>query len=83
MLATPKETEECKAWCDRMTVAGATWCGKIFKGVHCQIACRLALYEIQRGCYWCCEEEGFYKRCIKPFENIAKYIKEPCDPMWD
>lgn len=66
-----------------MAIAGAGWCGKVFKILKCQTACGWAVYEIQQGCYWCCEGKGFYKRCIKPFEDIGKYIQAPCDPMWD
>jgi tetratricopeptide (TPR) repeat protein len=78
-----EKIETCKGWCDRMAVAGASWCAKVFKTLKCQTACALAVYQIQQGCYWCCEGEGFYKRCIKPFEDIGKYIQAPCDPMWD
>jgi hypothetical protein len=78
-----EQIDKCNCWCDRMAIAGAGWCGKVFKTLKCQTACGLAVYQIQQGCFWCCEGEGFYKRCIKPFEDISKYIKEPCDPMWD
>jgi hypothetical protein len=78
-----EQRDSCRAWCDRMAIAGAGWCGKVFKRLDCQTACGWAVYEIQQGCYWCCDGEGFYKRCIKPFENIADYIQAPCDPMWD
>lgn len=80
---SPQEIDSCRGWCDRMAIAGATWCSKVFKRLDCQSACAIAVYQIQKGCYWCCDGEGFYKRCIKPFENIADYIKAPCDPMWD
>lgn len=80
---TKEEIEDCRKWCDRMAIAGAAWCGKTYNGLICQSACGWAVYEIQQGCYWCCDGEGFYRRCIKPFEEIAKYIQAPCDPMWD
>ena len=70
-----EQIDTCKGWCDRMAIVGAGWCGKVFKTLKCQTACGWAVYEIQQGCYWCCEGEGFYKRCIKPFEDIGKYIK--------
>lgn len=78
-----EQIDACNGWCDRMAIAGAGWCGKTFKTLKCQTACGWAVYEIQQGCYWCCDGEGFYKRCIKPFEDIGKYIQAPCDPMWD
>lgn len=78
-----QKIEECKGWCDRMAIASSAWCGKVFKDIRCQAACAIAVYELQQGCYWCCNGEGFYKKCIKPFENICQYIKEPCDPAWD
>ena len=74
--------EECKRWCDKMAVAGATWCGR-FRTYKCQAACVVAVDFLKEGCYWCCEGEGFYKRCIKPFEDISDYIQAPFDPMWD
>lgn len=80
---TQAKIDDCKGWCDRLAIAGAAWCGKAFKTFRCQAACGLAVHEIQQGCYWCCEGDGFYKRCVKPFEEIGKYIQAPCDPMWD
>lgn len=80
---TKEKIDSCKGWCDRMAIAGAGWCGKSFKKLLCQTACGWAVYEIQQGCYWCCEGDGFYKRCVKPFEDIGRYMKTPCDPEWD
>ena len=75
--------EGCKGWCDRTAVLGGSWCGKVFSRLRCQALCALAVYELQQGCYWCCEGGGFYKRCIKPFEDILAQIGEGCDPAWD
>lgn len=73
----------CKVWCDRATVAGGTYCGRVFKSGWCQSFCAVAVYELQKGCYWCCENGDFYKRCVKPFENILAQMGEGCDPAWD
>lgn len=78
----PKE-ENCREWCDKMSMAGSVWCSNTFKSIRCQIACGEAVSQIKKGCYWCCSGEGFYRNCIKPFEVILDYIKEPCDPYWD
>lgn len=75
--------ESCQSWCNRSAVAGSAWCGKVFKAAHCQVACLLAVELLREGCNWCCAEGTVYKRCIKPFENIADYVKAPCDPYWD
>lgn len=73
----------CKSYCDQGAIAGATWCGKVFKTWTCQTACGIAVYNIQQGCNWCCEGDGFYKRCVKPFEDILSRMGEGCDPAWD
>lgn len=83
MQNTQDKIDVCNKWCDRMAIAGTGWCGKVFKTLKCQIPCAWAVYEIQQGCHWCCDGDGFYKRCVQPFENIGKYIHDPCEPFWD
>jgi hypothetical protein len=73
----------CRSWCDRATIAGGTWCGRVFKSGRCQGFCALVVYELQQGCYWCCEGGKFYKTCVKPFEDILAQMGQGCDPAWD
>lgn len=80
---TPGKIADCKIWCDRLAVVASGWCAHTFSTFRCQTACIWAVNEIKLGCYWCCEGAGFYKRCVEPFSDVAKYIKEPCDPAWD
>ncbi|WP_042281412.1 hypothetical protein [Candidatus Protochlamydia sp. R18] len=75
--------EGCKGWCDANAITAMTWCSKVFKAPQCQAGCALAVYAIQKGCHWCCDGQGFYKRCIEPFGYIVDYMEEPCDPYWD
>lgn len=74
---------DCQSWCDRMAIGGAGWCAKYFKSAWCQVACTTAVYEIQQGCYWCCETGNFYRKCVKPFEDIVGQMGNVCDPAWD
>lgn len=83
IMANTEAEQSCKVWCDRCSVAGAAWCTKVFKSYRCQAACAVALLELQRGCYWCCEGGSFYKKCIKPFEDILAYMGNGCDPARD
>ncbi len=75
--------DSCRAWCDRAAVGAGTWCGKVFKSGRCQAICAVTVYELQQGCYWCCEDGNFYKKCVKPFENILAQMGQTCDPAWD
>ena len=79
--------EGCKSWCDANTIAAATWCSTKFRDPRCIGACNLAVFGIQKGCHWCCNEGAFYDKCVKPFADIlgemSKYIQSPCDPAWD
>lgn len=79
--------EDCRYWCDKMALAGLAWCAKAFKSWKCQSLCILAVDLLKDGCHWCCNEGSFYKKCIKPFEDIVKQMDklqdEHCDPYWD
>jgi tetratricopeptide (TPR) repeat protein len=76
--------EDCNGWCDYMAIAGDGWCGATFRTPSCIAACCMAVEFIKKKlCYRCCANGEFYKNCVKPFEKILDYIKEPCDPMWD
>lgn len=76
--------EECKYWCDKLALAGKTWCGKAFKRWDCQTGCLYAVEVIKDICHWCCKGGNFYKKCVKPFEDIAAYMDiANCDPYWD
>jgi hypothetical protein len=75
--------ETCEWYCDFTANAGHTYCAKTFKTNKCVAACCAAVDYIKKKCYWCCAGGEFYNNCIKPFEFILDYIKEPCDPYWD
>lgn len=80
--------EGCKNWCDISAVGGMTWCSKAFaSNGYCLLACNTAVYALQKGCHWCCQDGAFYEKCAAPFADIlsamSPYIKTPCDPMWD
>jgi hypothetical protein len=81
--ATSGQIAGCKSTCDKLAIAGAGWCGKVFKTTHCQIGCMIAVDYIRELCHWCCSEGDSYKKCIKPFEEIVSYMGNTCDPMWD
>lgn len=74
---------DCKWWCDKIALGGVAWCAKVFKRWDCQTGCIFAVDIIKDGCYWCCSEGSFYRKCIKPFEDIVSYMATPCDPYWD
>lgn len=82
---TEKDGENtCKRWCDKMSVAGSSWCAKAFKNYYCQTTCLLTVDMIKDGCHWCCESGEFYKKCVKPFEDIVSQMDvSNCDPYWD
>lgn len=74
---------DCQWYCDKMSLAGMTWCARVFKKYGCQIACIAAVELIKDGCHWCCRKGNFYENCIQPFNNIVSYMGTPCDPYWD
>ncbi len=82
-MGVDPRVENCCNVCDHMAIAGAAWCSNHFRFLRCQVACGLAVEQIKKGCYWCCRGDGFYENCIKPFECILDYIKQPCDPQFD
>lgn len=80
--------EGCKNWCDLSALGGMTWCSRAFvANGYCLLACNTAVYALQKGCHWCCQEGAFYEKCAAPFADIlsamSPYIRTPCDPMWD
>ena len=82
--ARKRNEEECRYWCGKLSLAGKSWCAKVFKKWDCQSACIFAVDLIKDGCYWCCDGGSFYKKCVKPFEDIASYMDiSNCDPYWD
>lgn len=78
-----QDVDKCKYWCDKCALAGMAWCAKVFKRWDCQTGYIFAVDLIKDGCYWCCGNGNFYQRCIKPFEDIVKYMPQPCEPEWD
>jgi hypothetical protein len=75
------DEETCKYWCDRVGNAAMILCGNKFKTIRCQWLCTEVVEALKKGCYWCCEGDGFYKKCVKPFEDVISQV--PCDPLWD
>lgn len=73
--------ENCQYWCNRVTDGALLMCGNRFKKLRCQWLCVEVVEALRSACYWCCEGEGFYKRCVKPFEDFLQQV--PCDPLWD
>lgn len=82
-LSNPTKQQNCEWYCDKAATAGHAFCGAKFKSIRCIVACSGAVDYLNDKCYWCCSDGDFYKNCIKPFEFILDYIKEPCDPYWD
>jgi hypothetical protein len=83
-MAKAKNEENCNYWCDKLSLTGMAWCAKAFKRSECQAACIFAVDLIKDGCHWCCDEGDFYKKCVKPFEDIVSYMDiSNCDPYWD
>ncbi|CDZ80151.1 hypothetical protein BN1013_00657 [Candidatus Rubidus massiliensis] len=78
-----KKVDSCKYWCDKSALAGMAWCSKVFKKWDCQTSCIFAVDLIKDGCHWCCESGSFYRKCIKPVDDILQYIPSPCEPGWD
>lgn len=84
MMAVQNGGDDCKYWCDKLSLAGMAWCAKAFKRWDCQTSCIYAVDLIKDGCYWCCNGGNFYKKCVKPFEDIGAYMDTTkCDPYWD
>lgn len=75
--------DECKWWCDKMALAGMTWCAGAFKKWHCQAICVAAVEGLKDGCHWCCSSGNFVDTCIKPFSDIVSRMGERCDPGYD
>lgn len=73
--------QNCKYWCDRIANTALMVCSSRFSGIMCITACSQIVESLRQGCFWCCEGEGFYERCVKPFEDYL--IRVPCDPEWD
>jgi hypothetical protein len=74
---------DCKWYCDKMQVSGNIFCAGAFKFFRCQAICIATVEVIKDGCYWCCNSGNFYKKCIKPFEDIVGRMGQGCDQMWD
>jgi tetratricopeptide (TPR) repeat protein len=72
---------DCKYWCDRIGNGALVMCANKFKLIKCQWLCIEVVEIVKSGCYWCCEGDGFYRNCVKPFEDFLAQV--PCDPLWD
>lgn len=46
----------------------------VFKTVKCRVACREVVDYCRSVCFRCCEGDGFYKNCVKPFENFLERV---------
>lgn len=75
--------QDCKWWCDKGALGWTALCVKYFKRWECQTSCIYAVDFVKDGCYWCCSEGDFYEKCIKPFDDVLKYMRQPCEPSWD
>ena len=75
--------EGCNSWCDANAIIASGWCGRVFKRPDCATACLAAVYMVQKGCYWCCSEGNFYKKCIEPFGSVVDFMDKPCQPYKD
>jgi hypothetical protein len=73
----------CNWSCDKCATGGMLMCPKWFKVFKCQAICVAVVEALKEGCYWCCSNDGFYKNCIKPFEDIVGKVGNGCDPAWD
>lgn len=83
LVPPPLASTECEWYCDKAAKAEDLFCAGSFKVFKCQAMCVGAVEFLKEGCYWCCREGGFYKRCVKPFENIVGAMGNTCDPEWD
>lgn len=72
---------ECKFWCNRIANTCLAVCTSRFKNPACQSLCIEVVEALRKGCHWCCGGDGFYKKCVEPFQNYL--LQVPCDPMWD
>jgi tetratricopeptide (TPR) repeat protein len=81
MLVAAGNIGDCKYWCDRVSQSAFVMCGSVFKTLSCKLICSGFVETLKEGCYWCCEGDGFYKKCVKPFEEFI--LQVPCDPQFD
>lgn len=83
-INSPKAyVNDCTWYCDKMQVASNLFCAGAFKFFRCQAICIATVEALKDGCYWCCNTGGFYKNCVKPFEDIVGRMGQGCDPAWD
>ncbi len=73
--------DTCKWWCDKAAVAGQVYCSRFSFNMYCLGACIAVVETLREVCHDCCTEGTFYKKCVKPFEDILQYLGENCDPI--
>lgn len=82
-LTNHKALTECDYWCNRLHQTCSIFCTTKFQSFRCQAICIATVDTIAEGCHWCCKGGGFYKSCVKPFEDVVGSMGNVCDPAWD
>lgn len=72
---------DCDYWCDKVAAISNAMCGRYFPNPWCLGVCVSVVEVLKDACHWCCKDDGFYKKCVKPFEDFISKI--PCDPQFD
>jgi tetratricopeptide (TPR) repeat protein len=73
-INNPTDETDCKWWCDRISESADMMCLEHFKSGKCQYVCIKVVEKTKSWCYSCCAGDGFYKNCVKPFENFLARV---------
>lgn len=69
----PTDETNCHYWCKRLTESAEVLC-EGFETIKCKIICKEVVKSTRDGCLKCCNNDGFYKNCVKPFENFLERV---------
>lgn len=69
----PTDETDCNYWCDRVYSTSMVMCSG-FETLKCKTICAGVVETCKHTCYRCCAGEGFYKNCVKPFEDFMERV---------
>ena len=73
------EVESCQTQCTGYAV-GASWACSRVPVPAIQFLCVGAIFGLERTCHWCCKDEGFWERCVKPLRRLLHDPEHPQNP---
>ncbi len=78
------QVSACKDWCTDVADGGQTFCtGAFSENKFCLASCQATIIALRKICNWCCDGGNFYKKCVKPFEDILSAMGGNCNPDMD